>query len=206
MKRGPLIIGLTGSIGMGKTTVARMFERCGVPVLDSDAVVHRLLAKGGAAVAQVASLFPGAHQEEAIHRPTLGASIFGHPERLALLESVLHPLVRAEQERFTARARLRRRGAVLLDIPLLFETAGETRCDTTVVVSAPPAVQRARVLARPGMTEERFQRILARQMPDSAKRYRADFVIPTGLGRQVSLMAVHRVLRALRIDSAASAR
>lgn len=189
-----LIIGLTGSVGMGKSTVARMFARHGVPVHDADRAVHRHYRKGSEGYRRLAARFPEAAGEGFIDRKALGRLAFADPKVLADLEAILHPLVRKEEEAFLKRARRQRRRAVLLDIPLLFETGGEHRCDRVIVVSAPFFLQRRRVLARPGMTEKAFARILARQMPDRRKRLRADTVIPTGQGIAASERAVRRFL------------
>ncbi len=194
-----IILGLTGSVGMGKSTAAAMLRRLGVPVHDSDAAVHRLLAPGGAAVKAVAELFPeAATREGGIDRIAVGRRVFADPAALRRLEHVLHPLVRRSQERFLKRARARHLPLVVLDVPLLLETGGEKRCDAVIVVSAPAWLQRARVMARPGMTEERFRAMLRKQMPDYEKRRRADFVVPSGLGRAVTFRALKRVLREMR--------
>lgn len=185
-----MIIGLTGSIGMGKTETARIFRRLGVPVFDADAAVHGLLGPGGAAVDAVAAAFPEAVADGTVDRKRLGAAVFGKDEDLQRLERLLHPLVRKEQARFLARCARRRLPRAVLDIPLLFETGGDRLCDAVAVVSAPAHIQRDRVLGRPGMTESTFAAILARQMPDRDKRRRADAVIPSGLG----LRAAHRAV------------
>jgi dephospho-CoA kinase len=193
------IIGLTGSIGMGKTTAAAMFRRLGVAVHDADAVVHELLGAGGAAVAPVAASFDGVlanlGQSAHIDRKALGAQVFDDPDALRRLEAILHPMVHAREGWFLRHRTRRGCRVAVLDVPLLFETGGENRCDATAVVSAPSFVQEARVLARPGMTRERFAGILARQMPDAEKRRRADFVVPTGLGKATTLRAVAAVVR-----------
>ena len=192
-----VVLGLTGSIGMGKTTVAGALMACGAAVYDADAAVHRLLAPGGAAVAPVLARFPDAGSGEgaarAVDRGTLGARVFADPSALAELEAILHPLVRAGERHFLSTSQRRGCRLAVLDVPLLFETGGEARCDATVVVSAPAVVQRARVLGRARMTEERLAAILARQMPDAEKRRRADFVIRTGLDRRVSRLSARRV-------------
>ena len=194
-----IVLGLTGSVGMGKSTAASMFRQLGVPVHDSDAAVHRLLAPGGAAVPAVAAAFPGVTDKQGgIDRGTLGARVFGDGRALKRLERILHPLVRRSQARFLKQARARRVPLVVLDIPLLFETGGEKRCDAVVVVSAPPWVQRARVMARPNMTEGRFRAILAKQMPDREKRRRADYIVPSGVGRAVTYRRLMRLVRTLR--------
>lgn len=172
-----LILGLTGSIGMGKSTSTGFFREAGVPVWDADAAVHALYAPGGAAVAGIGALHPAAVTEGAIDRAALRAWIATDATALKQIEGVVHPLVgqsRADFLRDNASAPL-----VVVDVPLLFETGGQAYCDRTLVVSAPPEVQRARVLARPGMTEEHFQTILSKQMPDAEKRARADHVIET---------------------------
>jgi dephospho-CoA kinase len=188
------ILCLTGSVGMGKTTAARMLRRLGVPVHDADAEVHRLLGRGGAAVRAVDAAFPGVKAGKAIDRAALGKIVFGDKAALKRLEAILHPLVRQAERRFLAEARRQHRPLVVLDIPLLFETKGERRCDGVIAVSAPRAIQRARVLARPGMTKERLAAIEARQMPDREKRRHADIVIETGLGKRHSLAALRRAV------------
>jgi len=188
------VLGLTGSIGMGKSAAARMFRRLGVPVYDADAAVHRLLAKGGAAVARVEAAFAGVVRDGAVDRRALGARVFGRPEELRKLERILHPMVALAQRRFLARAARARRPLVVLDVPLLFETGGEARTDAIAVVSAPYRLQRARVLARPGMTEDKFAAVRRQQTPDPIKRQRADFIIPTGLGFRNSLRRVAEIV------------
>ncbi len=188
------ILGLTGSIGMGKTTAAAMFCDLGVPVHDSDAVVHDLLGPGGAAVDAVAAAFPGVKDGDAIDRRVLGTQVFGDPAALARLEALIHPLVRRAERRFLARSARHRVPLVVLDIPLLFETGGHVRCDAVAVVSAPARMQRRRVLSRPGMTPEKFAHILEHQIDDYLKRRAADFVIETGLGRAFSLQRIRRIV------------
>lgn len=191
------VIGLTGGIGMGKSTAARAFRRMRLPVHDADASVHRLYARGGAAVPAVAALVPEAVRDGAVDRAVLGRAVLADPALLRRLEAAVHPLVRREEARFLAACRRRRARVAVLDIPLLFETGAERRLDGVVVVSAPAAVQRARVLARPGMTEARLAAILARQLPDAVRRRRADLVVPTGLSRQFALARLKRGLPAL---------
>ncbi|RHW17652.1 dephospho-CoA kinase [Sphingomonas gilva] len=189
-------IGLTGSIGMGKSTVAAMFAAEGVPVFDADACVHALQGAGGALVAPIELAFPGATGPAGVDRAALGAAVLGDDAAMKRLEGIVHPAVRAERERFLkthADAPM-----VLFDIPLLFETGGDKAVDATVVVSAPAEVQRARVLARPDMTEARFAAILARQMPDAEKVARADHVIPTGGSIDETRAAVRAVIACLR--------
>jgi dephospho-CoA kinase len=193
------IWGLTGSIGMGKSTAARAFRRLGVPVFDADAAVHALQAKGGRAVRPIGAAFPGTVTGGAVDREALRRAVLGDPAALKRLEAIVHPLVRAEQRRFLARWRGRGARLVVLDIPLLFETRRPAReFDAVIVVSAPAAVQRARVLARPGMTESRLDAILARQMPDAEKRRRANHVIRTGLSRRHAEAAVRRLVGSAR--------
>ena len=200
------VIGLTGSIGMGKSTAAKMFRRLGIPVHDADAAVHRLMGKGGRAVAAIEKAFPGSVIAGRVDRPALGAKVFGNPTELRRLEKILHPLVQAEAQRFIRRQRARRRKLVVLDIPLLYETGGEKRCDVVIVVTAPRFLQRARVLARPRMTPERLAEIEALQMPDREKRRRADYVIETGHGYRQALMQLHRVLDEIEGSAAMSSR
>ncbi|MDE2166137.1 MAG: dephospho-CoA kinase [Alphaproteobacteria bacterium] len=188
------ILGLTGGIGMGKSTAAAIFRELGVPVYDADRAVHALLAPGGAAVKAVVRAFPTAKSGKGISRPKLGKLVFGKPKQLKRLEAILHPLVRREEKIFLRRMRGRRVRRVVLDIPLLYETGGARRCDAVVVVWAPAAVQRARVLRRPGMDEKRFRAIRAQQLPDRVKRARADFAVPSGLGRAATRRALARVV------------
>ena len=193
-----LLIGLTGSIGMGKTETARLFARAGVPVYDADAAVHALYDRGGAAVEVIAREFPGAVREGAVDRNALSALVVGKHDEVKRLEGLIHPLVGKAQMAFLAAAEKSGAPAVLLDIPLLFETGGEKRVDAVVVVSAPADVQRQRVLARPGMDEAKLDAILARQMADVDKRARAHFVIDTGQGLEAARRQVRDVLTKLR--------
>ncbi len=172
----PFRLGLTGSIGMGKSTTAAMFADAGIPVWDADAAVHRLYALGGAAVAPIAALCPAALQDDAINRTQLKAWIASDPTALAQIESVVHPLVAADRAAFVAGATA---DIVLLDIPLLFENGTQTQLDATLLVTAPTALQRARVMARPGMTEDQFALLLSRQMPDAQKRGLATHIVET---------------------------
>lgn len=192
-----LIIGLTGSIGMGKTATAEMFARLEIPVYSADAAVHELYAEGGAAVEPIGAAFPGVVRDGAVDRDALAAAVVDKPEELKRLEAIVHPLVRQAQLDWLAARRAEGADLVVLDIPLLFETGGEERMDVVVVVSAPPEVQRARVLARPGMTENKFQAILDRQMPDADKRARADFVVDTGRGLDYAFEQVRAIVEAL---------
>ena len=174
----PFVLGLTGSVGMGKSTVARMFARLGVPVFDADVIVHGLQGPGGALVGSIEHAFPGTTGPKGVDRAELGRRVFGDPAALARLEEIVHPAVRAKREEFL----LEHAGAplVVFDIPLLFEKGALDEVDAVLVVSAPPDVQRARVLARPGMSPERFAEVLALQLPDAEKRARADYLIDTG--------------------------
>ncbi len=189
------VLGLTGSIGMGKTTAAAMFRCQKVPVYDADAAVHRLLAPGGEAVSDVGDLFSGVLRDGGVDRQALGRIVFEDPQALGRLESILHPLVRKKQAAFLRSSAGQRRRLVVLDIPLLFETGGDANCDAVAVVSAPFYLQSLRVLGRLGMNEEKFSGILARQISDLEKRRRADFVIPTGLGRRLSLLSIREIIK-----------
>ncbi|SUB03114.1 Dephospho-CoA kinase [Pannonibacter phragmitetus] len=188
-------LGLTGSIAMGKSATAKMFAEAGVPVHDADAAVHALYA--GRAVPLIEAAFPGTTADGKVDRTRLGEAVLGKPEAIARLEAIIHPLVHEEEANFLAMARAEGRRMVVLDIPLLFETGGERRMDAVVVVSAPAEVQRERALARPGMTAQRLDAILARQMPDADKRRRAHFIIETGSGLDPARRAVRSVIRAL---------
>jgi dephospho-CoA kinase len=185
-----VILGLTGSIGMGKSTAAGMFRLLGIPVHDADATVHALLARGGAAVPAVEASFPGVVRAGAVERPLLGARVFGDRQALRRLEAILHPLVRQSSTAFLRQAARRQEPLVVLDIPLLFETGGERLCDAVVVVSAPVFLQRQRVLRRPGMTAARLEAIMAQQITDREKRRRADYVVNTGLDKHHTLMQI----------------
>jgi dephospho-CoA kinase len=195
-----IVLGLTGSIGMGKSTAAAALRRLGVPVHDADAEVHRLLRRDKPTISAVEAAFPGVARSGAIDRGELGRRVFGDAAALARLEAILHPRVHQAEKRFLRRARAARAPLAVLDIPLLFETGGERRCHATAVVSAPGFVQASRVLHRPGMTRSRLAAILSRQMPDVEKRRRADFVVPTGLDRRSSLRALAEVVRLLRAN------
>jgi len=196
------VVGLTGSIGMGKSTTSAMFAAAGVPVYDADAAVHALYAPGGAAVGPVVQAFPGVLRDGAIDREALSAAVIGKPEALRSLEAIVHPLVNRSRAEFFAKAAADGADLVVLDIPLLFETGGDKRVDAVVVVSAPSEVQRERVMARPGMTDEKLSAILARQTPDAEKRERADFVIDTGRGLDAAREQVRQVIAALRVQKA----
>jgi dephospho-CoA kinase len=190
-----IVLGLTGSIGMGKSTVAAMFADAGVPVFDADAQVHKLQGAGGRLVAEIEAAFPDTTSELGVNRTLLGEAVFGNPEAFKRLEGIVHPAVAHERQLFLDANR--DRPLVVLDVPLLFEAGGWRQVDKIAVVSAPAEVQRARVLARPGMSVERFEAILARQLPDSEKRARADFVIPTGGSLDETRGAVGAVIACL---------
>lgn len=189
------IVGLTGSIGMGKSTTAAMFAEAGIPVHDADATVHRLYS--GRAAPLVEAAFPGTVVDGVVDRERLGAAVIGNDDAMKSLESIVHPLVRAEEVAFLEQARASGAPFAILDIPLLFETGGDRRVDAVIVVSADAAIQRKRVLERAGMSEARFEAILARQVPDAEKRARADFVIDTGHGMEAARAAVRDVIAAL---------
>jgi dephospho-CoA kinase len=189
------ILGLTGSMGMGKSTAANFFREAGVPVNDSDAVVHRLYE--GDAVGPVEAAFPGVAADGRIDRAKLAAQLIGKPEAIKTLEAIVHPLVRAVTARFVAEQAARGARIIVLDIPLLFETGGEKNVDAVVVVSAPPEVQRARVIGRPGMTAGKLDALLARQMPDAEKRARAHFVVDSSGGFDSARAQVLGILRAV---------
>ncbi|AQQ04273.1 dephospho-CoA kinase [Roseibium algicola] len=188
-------IGLTGSIGMGKSTTAKMFAAEGVPVHDADAAVHALYS--GRAAPLIEAAFPGTVSDGKVDRTLLSPHVLGKPEAMKKLEAIVHPLVREEEQLFLQRARADHRRIVMLDIPLLFETGGEARVDVVVVVTADAQVQRDRVLARPGMSEDRFEAILAKQMPDAEKRRRAHFLVDTGRGMEAAKRQVRAILKAL---------
>ena len=193
-----ITVGLTGSIGMGKSTTAAMFAAEGVPVYDADAEVHALYAKGGAAVEPLEAAFPGVVVDGAVDRAKLSHYVVGKPDELKKLEAIVHPLVGESRVGFFQQAVAEGADIVILDIPLLFETGGEKRMDAVVVVSAPADLQRQRVMARPGMDEAKLDAILARQMADAEKRARAHFVIDTGQGLDHARTQVRDVLKRLR--------
>ena len=193
-----ITIGLTGSIGMGKSTTAAMFAAEGAPVYDADAEVHKLQGVGGAAVDAIAAVFPGSVKDGAVDRQALGAQVFGHPERLQQLNGIIYPLLAEGRAKFFADAQAAGVDMVLLDIPMLFETGGEARMDAVVVVTAPEQVQRERVLARPGYGAERLDAILARQMHDREKRARAHFIVDTGEGMEAARLQVREIIAVLR--------
>jgi dephospho-CoA kinase len=189
-----VVLGLTGSIGMGKTTTARFFAEAGVPVFDADAAVHRLYA--GEAATAIEAAFPGTTGEHGVDRSKLAQAVLGDPAALASLEAIVHPLVRQEELRFIEEAEKACASVAVLDIPLLFETGRHSLVDAVVMVSAPPEVQRARVFERPGMTEEKFRALMAKQMPDEEKRRRADFVVDSSGSYDSARAQVHAILRA----------
>lgn len=193
-----VIVGLTGSIGMGKSTAAKMLREMGVPVYDADAAVHALQAPGGPALPGIEAAFPGVVKAGVLDRQALGARVFGNKEALRRLEAIVHPLVGQKQRAFLRRAALAGEKLVVLDIPLLFEGMGERRVDATLVVSAPSFLQRRRVMARPGMTAEKFEGILRQQVPDALKRRRASIVIPTGMGLAPTRAALAEAVAELR--------
>jgi dephospho-CoA kinase len=193
-----MIVGLTGSIGMGKSTAAKMLRQMGVPVYDADANVHAIQAKGGVALPAIEAAFPGVVKDGVLDRQALGARVFGNKEALRKLEAIVHPLVGQRQRAFLKRAARRGEKLVVLDIPLLFEGAGERRVDATLVVSAPAFLQRHRVMARPGMSAERLDGILRQQVPDTQKRRKATIVIPTGMGLAPTRLALAKAIAKLK--------
>ncbi|MCJ9429861.1 dephospho-CoA kinase [Kordiimonas marina] len=195
------IIGLTGSIGMGKSETAKMFAALGVPVFDADAAVHKLQVKNGRAIPAIDAAFPGVVADGVLDRQKLGAQVFADPEAKKRLEAIMHPMVADERVGFFADAEKQGAKFVILDIPLLFETGGNAACDKVVVVSAPADVQRARVLARPGMTVEKFEHILARQTPDADKRVGADYIVDTSRGLEDARAQVKKIVEELEAIS-----
>ena len=192
-------LALTGSIGMGKSTVAAMFAKAGVPVFDADAAVRRLQSRGGLLVEPIEKRFPGTTRSGSVDRDALSVRVLGDPDELAALEAIVHPVVHHQRTRFIVENG--EAAALMFDIPLLFETHGEGAFDKVIVVSAPPEVQRARVLERRGMTEAKLEAILARQMPDEEKRKRADFVIETGGDLSATERQVREILACLGLDA-----
>ncbi len=191
------IIGLTGSIGMGKTTTAGMFRTCGIPVHDADATVHRLY--NGRAAPAIEREFPGSTSPSGVDRAELSRMIVGRPDKLAKLESIVHPLVREEEASAVAAAKAKGHRHMVLDIPLLLETGSDRRCDVIVVVTADAAVQRKRVLVRPGMTEEKFEALLANQWSDSRKRRAAHFLVNSGYGHESAMRQVYDIVCAVQM-------
>ena len=194
-----IIIGLTGSIGMGKSTTSDMFKSLGVPVISADEIVHQLYSAEAAPL--IESAFPGTAQDGVVNRQALSEKLMAAPEGFKRLEAIIHPLVRAREQGFVDEAAARNEPMVLLDIPLLFETATTDRVDVIVVVSCAPEIQRQRVMARPGMTAEKFEAILSRQTPDAEKRIRADYVIDTGQGLEAAQRQVADIVAKLSISN-----
>ena len=201
-----IVLGLTGSIGMGKSTTAAMFRDAGAAVYDSDAAVHDLYDRGGAAVDAVGAAFPGAVKYGQVDREALRRAVVERPDALAALNAIVHPLVAREEALFLQRAEAQGCEVAVLDIPLLFETGGDARVDAVVVASAPPSVQAERVLARPGMTPQRFAALLAQQTSDAEKRARTHFIVETGEGLDAARAQVARILAAVRDPQFRSAR
>jgi len=198
MAERPLLIGLTGSIGMGKSETAKMFAKLGIPVYDSDAAVHRLYEPGGAAVEKIAEAFPGTVTDGRVDRAALSKQLASNEAGFKKLEAIVHPLVGEENRKFMAQAIADGAAMVVQDIPLLFETGGHTRMDAVVVVSAPSHIQRQRVLDRPGMTPEKLDQILSRQMPDAEKRAKAHFVVETDKGLDHAFAQVKTIVESLK--------
>lgn len=194
------LLGLTGSIGMGKSTVGKMFEKEGIPLYNVDAEIHKLYQPGGAAVAPIGDEFPEAVIAGRVDRPALSKLVLGDDAAIKRLERIVHPLVGLGRSSFISDAEQKEEPFVLLDVPLIFETGGEKNFDTIIVVSAPKDVQRARVLARPDMTEEKFEAILARQTPDAEKREKADFVIDTNCSEEETYAQVQSLIKKLKKD------
>jgi dephospho-CoA kinase len=191
----PFVLCLTGSLGMGKSTAAKFFAECGVPVHDSDAAVHALYE--GEAVPLIEQAFPGSTSSGKVDRAVLSRMVLNDQAALTRLEVIIHPLVTASRDKFLAEAQSRGAPVVVVDIPLLFETAAQSRCDAVVVVSAPAEMQRARAFDRPGMTEEKFAALLAKQMPDAEKRRRADFVVDSSRGFDHTRAQIRDILRSV---------
>ena len=192
-----IVLGVTGSIAMGKSTVSTMLSHLNNPIHDADRTVHELMDVDGKAYHEIKKSFPGAVQVNGVDRTKLGQEVFGNPERLKQLENILHPLVRKARDRFVRQQNRYRSRLVILDIPLLYETGSDKDCDKVLVVSAPYFIQKQRALARHGMTQTKFHDILKRQLPDREKRKRADFIVPTGLGKAYTYRALKRLIRDL---------
>ncbi|HEX4890378.1 MAG TPA: dephospho-CoA kinase [Alphaproteobacteria bacterium] len=193
-----VIVGLTGSIGMGKSETAKMFRRLGIAVYDADAAVHGIYAPGGSAVAPIEEAFPGVTGPNGVDRDALAKRVLNDPAALKKLESIVHPLVGLEQQKFLAQAAAEKAEMIVIDVPLLYETGGQKRVDCVVLVSAPYELQRERVLARPGMSEEKFQSILAKQVPDAQKREQADYIIDSSKGLEAAMAQVEALIPLLR--------
>ncbi len=196
-----IVIGLTGSIAMGKSTAAAMFRRSGVSVYDADRAVHRLMGRHGAAIPVVAEAFPGTVRDGVIDRNALAQRVFADDQALDRLEGLLHPLIYREVRTFLRRSRRQGRDVVVLDVPLLLETGGEALCDLVAVVSAPMRIQAERLAGRPGLDAARIGAIAARQMSDRDKRARADVVIPTGLGKATTMRAIRKLIDGVRSNT-----
>ena len=192
-----IVLGVTGSIAMGKSTVTAMLSHLNNPIHDADKTVHDLLNVNGKAYNEVVKNFPGSVEGYRVNRIKLGREVFGDPEKLEQLENILHPLVREARDKFIRRQSRRRSRLIILDVPLLYETGGNNHCDKILVVSAPYFIQRQRALARQGMTQRKFHDILKQQMPDHEKRKRANFIVPTGLGKAYTYRVLKRLMRDL---------
>ena len=195
------VIGLTGSIGMGKSTTAAMFRAAGIPVYDADAAVHEAYAVGGVAVGPVGEAFPGTVKDGRVDREALRQAVLGKPEQMAKLNSIVHPLIGAARSDVFEKARAAGADMIVMDVPLIFETGGQRNMDAVIVVSAPPEMQRERVLAREGMTPERLEAILSQQMPDAEKRALADYVVDTGRGLEPAQAQVTEIIGKLRASA-----
>lgn len=193
-----MIVGLTGSIGMGKSETAKMFADLGVPVFDADAAVHALQARNGRAIPQIKSAFPGVVEDGELDRAALGKIVFADAKAKRRLEAIIHPMVADERRTFFEKAESAGHSFVVVDVPLLFETGGNMACDKVVVVSAPANIQRTRVLARPGMTREKFDQILKQQTPDADKRAGADYIVETDKGLDHARATVRGIVEELR--------
>lgn len=196
--KGIYVLGLTGSIGMGKSVASSMFKKLGVPVFDSDAEVHKIYNEDETLIAKIRELFPEAVEDGKISRPKLGKIVFGNSEMLEKLEKLIHPLIRFRQKRFIKSSKFRGKKLVVLDIPLLFENDAQSICDGVALVTAPPDIQRERVLSRPDMAEEKFKNILKSQISDDEKRKRADFIIPSHYGFESSFNEICTLVRMLK--------
>ncbi len=193
-----VIVGLTGSIGMGKSETAKMFRSLGVPVYDADAAVHAIYAPGGSAVAPIEAAFPGVTNANGVDRDALAKLVLNDPAALKKLEAIVHPLVGLEQQKFLEQAAAENADIIVIDVPLLYETGGQKRVDCVVLVSAPYELQRERVLMRPGMSEEKFQSILAKQVPDAEKRRQADYIIDSSQGIEPAMAQVKDLIPLLK--------